>query len=79
MEIWNKHELEKQRWSCEVDSPTAEKYKQYFKENDIYFEASECYDLVHISFLITEAEMQELDKWIREVLFKSGKGVVNNV
>ena len=27
----------KKRWSCQVDKQTAEKYKKYFRENDIYF------------------------------------------
>lgn len=40
----------KKRWGCQVDKKTAEIYKQYFRENDIYFEPSEAYDLVHISF-----------------------------
>lgn len=61
---------DKKRWSCQVDKPTAEKYKQYFRENDIYFEPSEAYDLVHISFMVNDDEMKALDKWIRRELFQ---------
>lgn len=60
----------RQRWSCQVDRPTAEKYKSYFRENDIYFEPSEAYDLVHISFDVSEEELKALDDWIRKELFR---------
>ena len=53
-----------------MDKKTAEKYKQYFRENDIYFEPSELYDLVHISFDVSEEELKTLDDWIRKELFK---------
>ena len=59
----------KKRWSCQVDKRTAEKYKKYFRENDIYFEPSEAYDLVHISFMITDEEMKQLDKWVKKNIF----------
>lgn len=62
--------MSKQQWSCQVDKSTAEKYKQYFRENDIYFEPSEAYDLVHISFLASDEEIKNLDKWIKRELFK---------
>lgn len=60
----------RQRWSCQVDKHTAKKYKAYFKENDIYFEPSEFYDLVHISFDVSEEELKSLDDWIRKELFR---------
>ena len=62
--------INRQRWSCQVDKKTAEKYKQYFRENDIYFEPSELYDLVHISFDVSEEELKALDNWIRRELFR---------
>ena len=62
----------KKRWGCQVDKKTAEIYKQYFRENDIYFEPSEAYDLVHISFMVTDEEMKALDKWIKTKLFTRG-------
>lgn len=58
------------KWSCQVDKETAEKYKQYFRENDIYFEPSEAYDLVNISFMITDEELKALDNWARKELLK---------
>lgn len=61
---------DRQRWSCQVDNKTAEKYKNYFRENDICFEASECYDLVHISFNVSEEELKALDNWIRKELLR---------
>lgn len=59
----------KQQWSCQVDKRTAEKYKQYFRENDIYFEPSEAYDLVHIPFWVSEEELKAMDNWIRKGMF----------
>lgn len=53
---------DKQWWNCQVDRPTAEKYKQYF-------EPSEAYDLVHISFWVSEEELKAMDNWIRKELF----------
>lgn len=60
----------KKQWSCQVDKKTAEKYKRYFRENGIYFEPSEAFGLVHISFMVTDDEMKKLDKWIKTNLFK---------
>lgn len=60
----------RQRWSCQVNKHTAEKYKEYFRENDIYFEPSGAYDLVHISFNVSEEELKALDDWIRKELFR---------
>ena len=62
----------KKRWGCQVDKRTAEIYKQYFKENDIYFEPSEAYDLVHISFMVTDEEMKALDEWLKTNPFTRG-------
>lgn len=62
----------KKRWGCQVDKKTAEKYKQYFRENDIYFEPSEAYDLVHISFMVTDEEMEALDEWLKTNPFARG-------
>lgn len=59
----------KQWWSCQVNKQAAEKYKQYFRENDIYFEPSEAYNLVHISFQVSEEELKAMDNWIRKELF----------
>lgn len=62
----------KKRWGCQVDKKTAEIYKQYFRENDIYFEPSEAYDLVHISFMVTDEEMDKLTKWVKTNPFARG-------
>ena len=62
----------KKQWGCQVNKSTAEKYKQYFRENHIYFEPSEAYNLVHISFMATDEEMKALDEWIKTKLFARG-------
>ena len=58
-------ENNRERWSCQVDKKTADKYKQYLRENDIYFEPSEAYDSVHISFDVTVDELKTLQDWER--------------
>lgn len=55
----------RERWSCQVDKKTADKYKQYLRENDIYFEPSEAYDSVHISSDVTEDELKASQDWER--------------
>ena len=42
-------ETNREAWCCQVNKETAEKYKQYFRENEIYFEPSEIGDKVYIS------------------------------
>lgn len=61
---------ERQWWSCQVDKKTGEKYKQYFRDNDIYFEPSEAYDLVHIQFKVNDDELKKLDKWLKKEILR---------
>lgn len=61
---------DKKQWECQVNKKTAEIYKRYFRENDIYFEPSEAYNLVHISFMVTDDEMNKLTKWVKTNPFK---------
>ena len=55
----------RERWHAYVDKQTGEKYKQYLREHDIYFEPSEAYDSVYISFDVTEDELKALEDWIK--------------
>lgn len=55
---------DRQQWNCQVDKPTAEKYKQYFRDHGIYFEPSEVYSMVYISFYVNDEELKNLEKWI---------------
>ena len=57
-------ESHREVWCCQVNKETAEKYKQYFKENEIYFEPSECFDQVHISFWLSEEELGDFKDWL---------------
>lgn len=58
-------ETNREVWCCQVNKETAEKYKQYLRENDIYFEPSEAYDSVHILFDVTKDELKALQDWER--------------
>ena len=59
---------DRQQWSCQVDKQTAEKYKQYFREHGIYFEPSECFDQVYISFWLSEEALGGFKDWFGLVL-----------
>ena len=54
----------KNQWNCQVDKPTAEKYKEYFREHGIYFEPSSAYDMVYILFYVNDEELQAFENWI---------------
>lgn len=57
-----------QWYSCVVNSDIAGQYEVYFRENDIYFEPSGCGDHVHFEVLMTDAELESFNKWIKEKL-----------
>ena len=56
---------ERKWWSCQVDRETAEKYKAYFRENDIYFEPSEADYMVHLSCEMNEEEYELAEQFLK--------------
>lgn len=54
--------------SCVVNSDIARQYIVYFRENNIYFEASGCGELTHFEVLMTDAELDAFNNWIKEEL-----------
>lgn len=56
-------ETNREAWCCQVNKETAEKYKQYFRENEIYFEPSEIGDKVYISITASDEEAAAFNEW----------------
>lgn len=52
--------------SAELTKEAAPLFKNYLREHDIYFEASEAENLIHFSCEMSEEEMTEANKWIEE-------------
>ena len=64
----------KRDWcNCRVDAKVAEKCKEYFRDNDIYFEPSEAYGLVHFEFRASEEEFDGLNAVIKKELEKKNE------
>ena len=59
---------EKNWWDCVVDRQTAEKYKEYLRKHDIYFEPSECADNIYISLFASDEEVSAFNEWITKDL-----------
>ena len=54
--------------SCAVNSEIAKQYEVYFRTNDIYFEPSGCGEYTHFEVLMTDAELEDFNNWIKEEL-----------
>lgn len=54
--------------SCVVNSDIARQYEIYFRENDIYFEPSGNGMFTHFEVLMTDAELEAFNNWIKEDL-----------
>lgn len=54
-------------YNVELNKQDAEKLKAYLKENNIYFEPSECYSLIHFEVKVDEAELEKVNKFLAEL------------
>lgn len=54
--------------SVELTRESATLFKNYLRENDIYFEASEADNLIHFSCELSWEEMKKANRWIDENL-----------
>lgn len=59
MERFYNIELTKEDWA---------KYREELINRGLYFEPSECWNLVHIEVKCTESEVEELNRWCDENL-----------
>lgn len=54
----------KRFYNVELNTEDAEKLKVYLKENEIYFEPSACYNLVHFEVKADETELAKVNKFL---------------
>ena len=54
----------KKYYSTELDTKTSEALKVFLKQNNIYFEPSACYNLIHFEILASEAELEKVNKFL---------------
>lgn len=59
----------KKNW-CGVELPKekADKLQGYLRENNILFEPSECYNLIHIECFMDENQLEATNVWIKNNL-----------
>lgn len=51
-------------YNVELDKADAEKLKVFLKENGIYFEPSECYNLIHFEVKADETELEKVNAFL---------------
>lgn len=55
------------KWlNTEVTKEEAEMLKDFLKDNEIEYEASECYDMVHFEINVNEYEKEAINEFIDE-------------
>lgn len=54
-------------YSVELNKEDAEKLKVYLKENEIYFEPSSCYNLIHFEVKVDEEEVEKVNGFLKNL------------
>lgn len=54
----------KKWYSIELNQTQAEQLKTYLKNNNIYFEPSSCYNLIHIEVKASNEEVEKINKFL---------------
>ena len=57
----------KKFYGVELNREDADKLKVYLKANGIYFEPSECYNLIHFEIKMDEAEFEKVNKFLENL------------
>lgn len=52
--------------NIELEKTEADELKEFLVENDIEFESSQCFDLIHIEINVNEFEKESIEEWIKE-------------
>ena len=60
----------KQYYRADLPQKTAESLKTFLKENEIYFEPSACYDLVHFEVLADSDEIKKVNDFLDTIKSK---------
>ena len=59
-------------YSVELTLDNAEIFREYLHKNDIRFEPSGCYNLVHFECYMTNEERKAANEFLRKTIFKEG-------
>lgn len=51
-------------YNVELTKSDAEKLKVFLKENEIYYEPSSCYNLIHFEIKVNEAELKMVNDFL---------------
>ena len=54
-------------YNVELNKEDAEKLKMYLKENEIYFEPSACYNLIHFEIKVDEEEVKKVNAFLEKL------------
>lgn len=57
--------LNKKYYNVELTPDKADKLKAYLKAESIYFEPSQCYNLVHFEILASETELAKANNFLK--------------
>lgn len=55
--------------NTELEREEANKLEEFLNENDIEYEASEAYNLIHIEVNVNEYERQAIKEWMEENIY----------
>lgn len=56
--------IEKKWYNVALSQEGARLFKHYLRENDIYFEPSQYYELIHLECFMTKEEMLKANNWL---------------
>ena len=57
--------LTKKYYSVELSNEKAEALKVFLKQNNIYFEPSACYNLIHFEIELNEIELDKVNNFLK--------------
>lgn len=57
----------KKYYNVELNKDDAEKLKTFLKLNEIYYEPSSCYNLIHFEMKMDEAEVKMVDEFLESL------------
>lgn len=55
--------------NTELNEHDMELLKEFLDENEIEYETSECYDLIHIEVNVNEYERQAVNDWMEQNIY----------
>lgn len=55
-------------YGFEMNKRKAEIFREYLIKNDIYYEPSEAYNIIHFECKMTEKELRDTEQWFKKTL-----------